>query len=178
MMKLISVIDTQDYEFNFAVKTSQAVRAVVIERDKILLLKSDKNNYYTFPGGKANGLDESLSECLKRETVEETGYVINDKSIRDMGFIIVIKKDSMEENTISNTTNYYYFADVKKSVIATPYFNDFEIEEELHPVFVPIKEAYEENLKVKDTMNKSFIYRDIAALKYLLDNPKYYSTKK
>lgn len=178
MMKLISVIDTQDYEFNYEVKMTEAVRAVIISRGKILLLKSNINNYYTFPGGKLDKHDDSLIECLKRETVEETGYVINDKTIKNMGYIIVIKKDQNEDNTINNTTNYYYFADVNKSVVATPFYKDYEIEEGLTPVFVSLNEAYEENLKLQDIVNKPFLYRDNAALKYLLDNPKYYETKK
>ncbi|MCH4887858.1 NUDIX domain-containing protein [Acidaminobacter sp. JC074] len=48
-----------------------AVKAVIIEEDKVLLIKH-QGNYYTFPGG-GQDHNESIHEALKRECLEEIG---------------------------------------------------------------------------------------------------------
>ena len=176
MMRLLSVIDSQNYEFNYQVKMIEAVRAVIFSRGKLLMLKSNLNGYYTFPGGKREE-GEELTDCLIRETSDETGYLIIDKTIKELGYVIVIDKDEFREETINNTKNYYYMSEVK-SISASPYLKDYEIEEGLTPVFVDIEEAYNTNQELLEKINKTFLYRDNAVLKYLLENKKIYTTKK
>ncbi|WP_372869265.1 NUDIX domain-containing protein, partial [Planomicrobium okeanokoites] len=50
-----------------------AVRAIIIENEKILMVRSDLG-YCKFPGG---GVEkgEGLTEALIREITEETGYI-------------------------------------------------------------------------------------------------------
>ncbi|MBP5342590.1 NUDIX domain-containing protein [bacterium] len=176
-MKLIGVIDTQDYEFNSDVIDRGAVRCVSISRGKILLLKTNKN-YYVFPGGHYDLSDNNDDiKCLERETVEETGYFINNKTVKEMGLIIVIEKDKVNSSII-NTRNYYYFADLVRGKKASHFHKDYEIELGYEPVFISIKEAYNQNLCLLDEINETFLSRDTFALKYLIDNPKYYRNNK
>ncbi len=50
-------------------------RAVIIEDGKILLSHETNTGYYMSPGG---GLEEkeTLEECVEREVLEETGYIV------------------------------------------------------------------------------------------------------
>lgn len=170
-MRLISVIDAGDYEFNSDVKVYDAARAIIFTRDGLLMLKSSKNNYYTFPGGIKSDSDETIIYTLIRETNDETGYVVNEKTIKEIGSIIVINNDN---GTISNTTNHFYTCELKKNVKGSPFLTDSEIEEGLEAIFIDPKVALEENEKLKDGINKPFIFRDIDALKFIINNPKYF----
>ena len=171
-MRLISVIDAGDYEFNSDVKMYDAARAIIFTRDGLLMLKSSKNNYYTFPGGEKQESDETIIDTLKRETNDETGYVVNDKTIKEIGTIIVINND---DGVILNTTNHFFTCELKRGVKGSPFLTDSEIEEGLESIFIDPKVALEENEKLKNEINKPFIFRDIDALKFILDNPKYFN---
>jgi len=61
-------------------KIRNAAKAIIIEDDKILLIKH-KNNYYTLPGGGQNH-NETLEEALKRECLEEIGGEVQVKEVR------------------------------------------------------------------------------------------------
>lgn len=62
-------------------------RAVVIKDDKILLTKFKNGQYYNFPGG---GVEEgeTLSECAKREVMEESGMIV---SVGEMLFTLEVE---------------------------------------------------------------------------------------
>lgn len=55
----------------------KAVRAVIIEDNKILVMHRNKfgSQYYTLVGGRVND-DESLEQALVREVKEETGLTV------------------------------------------------------------------------------------------------------
>jgi ADP-ribose pyrophosphatase YjhB (NUDIX family) len=55
---------------------SIGVAGVNIKREKVLLVKNTKTDYWSFPGGHLHQ-DESLIMGLKREVLEETGKNIN-----------------------------------------------------------------------------------------------------
>ncbi|WP_164995832.1 NUDIX domain-containing protein [Miniphocaeibacter massiliensis] len=55
-----------------------AAKAIIINKNKVLLLKYDNpilGEYYTLPGGGQNQY-ETMVEAVKRECLEETGYSI------------------------------------------------------------------------------------------------------
>lgn len=51
-------------------------RAIVVNQDKILLVKKSNASFWHFPGGKWEFETESLKQATKRELIEETGYQI------------------------------------------------------------------------------------------------------
>ena len=65
----------------------EAVRAVIIKNNKILMVNS-KNKDYKFPGGGVKKYEEKL-DALKREVEEETGYVCSD--VKDLIGIVTEK---------------------------------------------------------------------------------------
>ncbi len=59
-------------------KQRSSARAVIVnDIGEIWLMHAQKNDYYKLPGG---GIDagESIEEALKREVLEETGYIVRD----------------------------------------------------------------------------------------------------
>ena len=57
--------------------------AIIIDDNKILLVKSKGNGKFTLPGGEVN-LNETLLEGLAREVYEETGCSIDKESARQV----------------------------------------------------------------------------------------------
>lgn len=56
-----------------------ACRGIVVENEKILVSQYEKINFLLIPGG---GVDpgETLEDCVKRELVEETSYIVADRT--------------------------------------------------------------------------------------------------
>lgn len=69
----------------------------IIQNNKIFLLKKFKNNYFEFPGGKAD-LNESFEDAAVREVFEEIGVkvVLNKK----FGPYIFNHKDKKVESVV------------------------------------------------------------------------------
>ncbi len=51
------------------------VRAAIFNKEKILLVREISDGLWTLPGGWAD-INESPAEAIKRETLEETGYIV------------------------------------------------------------------------------------------------------
>ena len=64
---------------NFSDKFPVSIKAIIIDNDRILCLKNERNEW-DFPGGKIN-FNENIEECLKREVKEETNLEIKDLKI-------------------------------------------------------------------------------------------------
>ena len=87
------VIEEQYIQVDSKVNYREAIRAVILRNNEILLIHTNKEDY-KFPGGGVEG-QESHSECLIREVAEETGYVnciIKDK----LGTVIERKLDEYD----------------------------------------------------------------------------------
>ena len=74
------------YFFSKLIKTDHlsdkfpiAIKAVIIDDNRILFLKNERNEW-DFPGGKIN-FNEGIEECLKREVMEETNLDIKNLKI-------------------------------------------------------------------------------------------------
>jgi ADP-ribose pyrophosphatase YjhB (NUDIX family) len=59
-----------------------AVRAIIIENNKLLVMRRDKHGseYYTLVGGRVDD-NESLDDALSREVMEETGLVVTSSQL-------------------------------------------------------------------------------------------------
>ena len=64
---------------NLSDKFPIAIKAVIIDDNRILFLKNERNEW-DFPGGKIN-FNEDIEECLIREVKEETNLSINNLNI-------------------------------------------------------------------------------------------------
>ena len=64
---------------NLSDKFPISIKAIIVDDNKILCLKNERNEW-DFPGGKIN-FNEDVEECLKREVIEETNLEIKNLKI-------------------------------------------------------------------------------------------------
>ncbi|MGI6759197.1 MAG: phosphotransferase [Bacilli bacterium] len=168
-MKQIAVI-RQEIDLNGSNLYREAVRGLILEDDKILLIKVKKYNVYHIPGGGIES-DESMGQALKREIEEETGYIIDDH-YQEYGYIAEYKKDFKKEYDNFIQKSYYFICHIAKK--GTVNLELYEKEEKYEAQFVSIKEAIEAN-KVYLTKEQlspaaTATKRDTLILEDLLEN--------
>lgn len=113
-MRLLNIIDSFNYEGIVNKTTRESARAIIIENNKLLMVKSKKENFYKFPGGGIN-IGESKIDCLIRETKEEVGLICKKSSIKEYGYVIERNKSDYDANEIFEQISYYYFLQVFES---------------------------------------------------------------
>ena len=106
-----------------------AGRGIVVREGKILLSHELNTGVYMTPGG---GIEdgETLSECCKRELMEETGYIVE-----PLQHFLTINEYSFETKYVSN----YFICEVigeGKQILT-----DIEVEHGIVPEWVKIEDA-------------------------------------
>jgi 8-oxo-dGTP pyrophosphatase MutT (NUDIX family) len=140
-MKKILLMDAKNYDTSFSEIYRVAVRGIIFISDKLLLIRS-KYGEVKFPGGgQENG--ETDYDTLKREILEETGYHVNEDSIREFGEVEE-KRLSMNEPMIWHQINRYYFCNVEEKKEECRYTEN-EKEYGFHQVMYSLDEAIQIN---------------------------------
>lgn len=139
MMRDLFDMDTRDYNPDGKVFSRPSVRAVIDRDGKVLLIYSQKYDYYKFPGGGINE-NETREDALIREVKEESGYRIIRESIREFGRVLRRQRDSFDENQIFEQENLYYFCRVLDDVEEVS-LDAYEAEEGFIPVWMEPFEA-------------------------------------
>ena len=142
----------------------EAVRAVIIKDNKILMVNS-KNKDYKFPGGGVKKYEEKL-DALKREVEEETGFVCS--NVKDViGIVTEKSKDRFHHNRLFKMISYYYMVEVSDEQKEQK-LDDYEKELEFKPVWINIKEAILQNkliIEENPPNMPNWIYRETDVLK-------------
>jgi len=142
-MKELFCIDMKDYNADSKVFTRPSARAIIHKNGKVLLVYSQKYNYYKFPGGGIKN-DEKIEDALIREVREETGYQVIADSIEEYGHVMRRQKDTYNEDSIFEQDNLYYFCEVQDAVLETK-LDDYEQEEGFTPVWIEAVAASRHN---------------------------------
>lgn len=156
----IKEINHNDYR----IISRTAVRAVILEEGKLLMVLTNRNDY-KFPGG---GIQpkENIEEALIREVEEETGYVVKNTKER-LGVIVQRDIDKYEKDAIFEMTSYYYLCEVTGTKFEQR-LDDYEEEQNFHPVWITIEAAIKNNEYIfkerKNDLN-DWVYRELQALK-------------
>lgn len=129
----------------------EAVRAIIIRDNKILMVYS-KNKDYKFPGGGIKK-GEGKIQALKREIQEETGYVVK-RINKQVGIVTEKSKDKYVHDRIFKMISYYYVGEVKNEVKEQK-LDAYEAELEFKPVWVGVKEAIDNNKKIIQSNDKN-----------------------
>jgi 8-oxo-dGTP pyrophosphatase MutT (NUDIX family) len=149
----------------------RAVRAVIINKNLILMAHLEKTDEYRFPGG-GREENETIEEAIKREVLEEVGYnviKINNK----IGTITEYAIAREGGKNIFKMVSEYYSVEVENKQLKQ---NLEEYEEELifKPCWIEIEEAHKTNNdKIKKKSNTtSGIHRETIALERLSNEYK------
>lgn len=146
------------------ITTRQAVRAIVIKDNKILMVHTNKGDY-KFPGGGIKK-SETHEDALRREVTEETGYIV-DQMKDKAGLIIQRNPNQFDANGIFQMTSYYYFCDVKQNK-TKQHLDKYEQEQEFAPIWIELDEVIAKNeaiLTQKGTQINPWVYRETLALR-------------
>lgn len=122
----------------------EAVRAVVMRKNQILLVHS-KNKDYKFPGGGVKK-GENRIDALKREVEEETGYVCT-KISKKIGMVTEKSKDKFVDNQIFKMISYYYVAEVSDERKEQK-LDAYEAKLQFKPVWIDLKKAIDNNNQI------------------------------
>jgi ADP-ribose pyrophosphatase YjhB (NUDIX family) len=143
-----------------------AVRAVIINGNKILMAHLEKTDEYKFPGGGRNE-NETIEDAVKREVLEEVGYNvirINEK----IGTITEYAVAQEGGNNILKMISDYYLVEIENKQLKQN-LEEYEKELLFKPCWIEIKKAFEINYNKinKKCKTTSGINRETIALKKL-----------
>lgn len=100
---------------NKQIKVREAVRAVVLRDDKILMLHSNKGDF-KFPGGGVES-GETHKQALIREILEETGYV--DTMVGEkFGEFVERREDIFNQDILFEMNSHYYLCECRGEKVA------------------------------------------------------------
>jgi len=144
----------------------EAVRAIILHYDSILMVHSNKGDY-KFPGGGVNN-EENHGEALRRELREETGYIIN--NVKDkVGVITERNWDKYDKDSVFEMTSHYYLCEVSDEQTLQQ-LDDYEAELDFRPIWIHVDEAIcsnEEILKRHNNSANPWLYRETVVLNAL-----------
>ena len=114
--------------YNYDYLTEEDITEIVI-RMKALIINSDniyignENGIFQFLGGHLEE-GETFNECLKREVLEETGIILEDKEIeRPFMKVTFLNKDWPEVGKNRKAEIYYYVIYLNNNSKKTSFFN-------------------------------------------------------
>ncbi|MDX8365658.1 NUDIX hydrolase [Cytobacillus sp. IB215665] len=143
----------------------EAIRAIIISKNHILLVHSNRGDY-KFPGG---GVEENEShyETLVREVREETGYtncVVKEK----VGTVIERNMDEYIKDKLFQMTSHYYLCELTNKEYISQQLDEYESVLEFKPRWVSIEEALKKNESLMNQFEKnSWLKRETFVLNEL-----------
>jgi 8-oxo-dGTP pyrophosphatase MutT (NUDIX family) len=147
------------------IESRVAVRGIIINKSKLLMLYSKRFNHYEFPGGGVkNG--ESFEDAVKREVQEETGYEVK-TILGKAGYMIEYDKSRNKTYDVYKRKNVYFYLEISKNK-STPRFEKDEIIYEYEPRWIKPEKVILEYNRIIDTNlvhNMKWILRE----KYVIE---------
>ena len=144
-----------------------AVRGIVWDGNKLLMVQTNKGDY-KFPGG---GMDsgESYEETLRREIMEETGYQIISIGEK-LGQVIHQRVDTYDVSKFFCMKSIYYECTVNMGNRGKQKLDDYENEQEFTPKFVDMDAVMLQNENVQrenNTNMNDWVLRETKVLQFL-----------
>ena len=145
---MIEIFCRDNLNLNGKTYYREAVRAVIMDNNKILLIYSEKNGDYKLPGG---GVEEgeTYEEALRREVEEEAGVrvSINKELFRVMEY----DEGQFDDCDLFKMLSIYYEAHVTKNLKQN--LDSYEYEMGFIPKWVEISQAIEKNKEILNSGN-------------------------
>ncbi len=131
-----------DLNLDGRIISREAVRAIILKEDQILMMHSPVKGDYKFPGG---GIKEreTHEEALLREIKEECGLILSE--IRaEFGLVIEYARPREEDYDVYRHASYYYLCKVSPHYVGQD-LDEYEGQLRLRPEWVSIDDALKQN---------------------------------
>ncbi len=120
----------------------EAVRAIIVKKNKILMIYSRNNGDYKFPGGGGDS-NETYEEALRREVKEEAGASIL-RIDKEFGKVVEYDSPLEKEYDVFNMTSFYYICTID-TVFTEQKLDQYEKELGFEAAWVDIDDAINAN---------------------------------
>lgn len=153
-------LDLKDYTEGGTVFRRKAVRGIVKQGEKYLVIYS-KYGDYKFPGG---GMEdgEELQDTLIREVQEETGFRVTAESIAD--YLLVHEKRKGAPEDLMEMDSWYYFCEVQETVYERN-LDDYEKEYDYQAAWLPLSEVIRRNEAITDYEKIPWVVRETMVMR-------------
>ena len=162
-MKILATFDAKDYQNTVDVYEKYTVRGIIV-RDGKVAMQCSRDGECKIPGGGVE-FGESRAQALEREIREETGLLIHQESIRELGEIVELRKDIFDEKTKYICHSLFYFCEIKDETVEVR-LTESEQKKGYVLKWATPEEIYEHNILIE---KDSWIIRDTAFIKMMID---------
>lgn len=164
MMFSKTIFHKNNIDLKSEVIERNAVRAVILKDKEILLVYSDVNDEYKFPGG---GIKQGESDylALEREINEEIGAILIKLNYK-IGEIIEYNKNEKDERKIFKMTSSYYEVEISNKLV-NQNLDEYEKKLNYIPQWISIENAIIKNkntIKSRKQEKSNWIERETMAL--------------
>lgn len=166
-MRCLQVFDKKDYRMCESAVKRIAVRAIIIQDQKIALIKSNRYQECKFPGGGMEA-EETHRACLIREVLEETGLSIIEESMKPYGYVLEKRASYKNPKESFEMASYYYFAQCRGKIEKTK-LDQYEADLGYALIWLPIDEAIMTNQAALANIGDiaTWVERELAVLQSL-----------
>lgn len=128
-MKLLFAMDRGNYDPAGRVFARHSARSIVIRAGKVAMVRSEKYDYYKFPGG---GMEpgEQPVDAMIRETREEAGLQVLPGTIRPYGYVHRVSPSDHPDAEIFLQDNFYFLCQAEET--QEQKLDEYEAEEGFH----------------------------------------------
>lgn len=163
-MVILFTFDEKDYTEDMPLVERFGVRAI-IKRNGLYIMQKSSDGEYKIPGG---GVEkgENLIDALIREVLEETGLTVIRESIKEIGEVQEIRRDSFDASCKYIAHSYFYFCDVEADCQDTQMTAN-----EIAKGYIPVWEELDTIIANNERVQKEFwTIRDTEFLKWMRNN--------
>ena len=133
-------------------------RAIIINNNKILLVKKkDIPEFFLLPGG-GQRFGETLEQTLKRECLEETGFEVNINGLKFIREYIGVNHEFKDKHSDRHSIDFIFYCEVEKPLRRKKCINPDE--NQLGSEWIEIERIFEINFYPK--ILKKYISIDIS----------------
>jgi 8-oxo-dGTP pyrophosphatase MutT (NUDIX family) len=147
MQLITQIFHKPNLSLNGKTVTREAVRAIILNGNQVLMVYSRLNGDYKFPGGGVKR-DEVHEAALQREVMEECGARLI-RIIAEFGRVEEYDRAKEEEFDLFRMNSYYYLCEVE-DVFGVQNLDDYEFEYGFTPEWVTIEHAFAVNQALMD----------------------------
>lgn len=162
-MEVLTVFDAKDYQDTVGIYEKYSVRAIIV-RDGKLAMQCSSEGEYKIPGG-GQEAGETFEQTLVREVREETGLLVQEASIQELGEIREIRRDIFDCSKKYVCHSMFYFCRVAKEQVEIQ-LTPSEKARGYYLKWATPQEIYQRNILLE---KDPWIIRDTAFVKMLAD---------